>query len=119
MTLVRDNAANKRLRVCLRLFVHVQTSGNWVTVYLNGKIMVFLDMKEDINDDYFANIYGVSSKSDIVTVKSKVDTSRCCGEHVSGSECRFDNVWFYYEADEGPQSEADSFYELCRRAAGV
>lgn len=115
MTLIRDNAANTVAGV-LAPFVQVQTS-EMVTVYLNGEYYGLLDMKEDINDDYFANIYGVSSKSDIVTVKSKVDTSRCCGEHVSGSECRFDNVWFYYEADEGPQSEADSFYELCRRAA--
>ena len=85
-------------------------------VFLNGEYYGILDMKEDINDDYIKNVYGLKDKENIAVLKSELDTTRHCSEHSDGGSCRFCNVWFYYEMDQGDDSELENFTALCRKA---
>ncbi len=102
-TLLRDQVANN-FTLKYASAVPAQHS-KFVTVYLNGQYYGILDMKEDINDDYFANIYGIENKNAITVVKSELDTKRKCEIHNDGEECRFCGTWFYYEVDNGNESE--------------
>ncbi|MHB1151311.1 MAG: CotH kinase family protein [Eubacteriales bacterium] len=85
-------------------------------IFLNGRYYGILDLKEDINDDYIKNVYGIENKDSIAVLKSELDTTRHCSEHSNGGSCRFDDVWFFYEMDQGADSELDSFTALCRSA---
>ena len=113
MTLTRDAAAN---------FFMAETAPEvacqysaFAVVYLNGEYYGILDMKEDINDDYMKNVYGLD-KNSVTVIKSELDTSRHCDRHDNGGQCRFDDVWFYYEVDEGEDSELDEYLAVCRAA---
>lgn len=116
MTLTRDAVSNAFVAE-FAPEVTYQTS-RFVVVYLNGEYYGILDMKEDINDDYMLNVYGLD-KDKITVIKSELDTTRHCGEHENGGQCRFDDVWFYYEVDEGPDGELDEYLKMCREARGA
>ncbi len=87
-----------------------------VTVILNGKYYGVLDLKEDINDDFISDYYGIELKDNITVIKSELDTSRHCSEHSNGGECRFCNVWFYYEVDNGEDGELEALTSLLKKA---
>ncbi len=112
-TLLRDQVANN---FALKYAPEVPAqSSKFVTVYLNGEYYGILDMKEDINDDYFANLYGIENKDMVTVVKSELDTKRKCDIHEHGDECRFCGTWFYYEVDNGSESaltELDAIYNM-------
>ncbi len=116
MTLTRDAAANA--------FFAAHTdktalqSSRFVAVYLNGEYYGILDMKEDINDDYLRNVYGLD-KEQVCVIKSELDTTRHCGKHDNGGMCRFDDVWFYYAVDEGEDSELAEYEAMCSQAIGA
>ncbi len=113
MTLTRDAVSNA-FAAEYAPEVTYQTS-RFAVVYLNGEYYGILDMKEDINDDYMLNVYGLE-KDKITVIKSELDTTRHCGKHDNGGQCRFDDVWFYYEVDEGDESELDVYLKMCREA---
>lgn len=85
-------------------------------VFLNGQYYGVLDLKEDINEDHMTNIYGIADKDKISVMKSELDTTRHCSEHSNGGSCRFCDVWFFYEIDQGPDSEIENFTALCKKA---
>ncbi|MBR4894850.1 MAG: CotH kinase family protein [Clostridia bacterium] len=113
MTLTRDAAANAFFAAHSDK-IACQTS-RFAVVYLNGEYYGILDMKEDINDDYLRNLYGLD-KEFVTVIKSELDTTRHCGKHTDGGSCRFDDVWFYYAVDEGEDSELDAYEAMCRDA---
>ncbi|MCR4905665.1 MAG: CotH kinase family protein [Clostridiales bacterium] len=113
MTLTRDAAANAFFAAHSDK-IAVQTS-RFVTVYLNGEYDGILDMKEDINGDYLEAVYGLDEEK-ITVIKSELDTTRHCAKHADGGSCRFDDVWFYYEVDEGPEEELDAYEAMCQSA---
>ena len=113
MTLTRDATSNAFFAAYAPEIAH-QTS-RFAVVYLNGEYYGILDMKEDINDDYMQNVYGLD-KTKVTVIKSELDTTRHCDQHENGGECRFDDVWFYYEVDEGPETELDEYLKMCREA---
>ena len=113
MTLTRDAVSNAFV-AAVAPEVTYQTS-RFAVVYLNGEYYGILDMKEDINDDYMNNVYGLE-KDKITVIKSELDTTRHCAEHENGGQCRFDDVWFYYEVDEGPETELDEYLNMCKEA---
>lgn len=113
MTLTRDAVSNA-FAASMAPELAYQTS-RFAAVYLNGEYYGILDMKEDINDDYMCNVYGLD-KTKITVIKSELDTGRHCDQHENGGECRFDDVWFYYEVDEGEKTELDEFLKMCKEA---
>lgn len=113
MTLTRDAASNAFAAAVAPELAY--QSSRFAAVYLNGEYYGILDMKEDINDDYMQNVYGLD-KTKITVIKSELDTTRHCDKHENGGECRFDDVWFYYEVDEGPESELDEYLKMCKEA---
>ena len=113
MTLTRDAVSNAFVAEYAPETAY-QTS-RFAVVYLNGEYYGILDMKEDINDDYMYNVYGLE-KDKITVIKSELDTTRHCDKHENGGQCRFDNVWFYYEVDEGPEDELDKYMKMCAEA---
>ena len=113
MTLTRDAAANAFAAKYAPELTY--QSSRFAVVYLNGEYYGILDMKEDINDDYMQNVYGLD-KTHITVIKSELDTTRHCDKHENGGQCRFDDVWFYYEVDEGEDSELDEYLKMCRAA---
>ncbi|MBR4961907.1 MAG: CotH kinase family protein [Clostridia bacterium] len=117
MTLLRDNAANT-FAAAVAPALTVQHS-QMAAVFLNGEYYGILDMKEDVNDNYIRNVYGLPDKDNITVIKSELDTTRHCTKHTSGGECRFCNVWFFYEVDDGAESELDVLTELLEKAAGT
>ncbi len=116
-TLLRDCSANA---FALKYAPAVAAQAScFVTVYLNGQYYGILDMKEDINDDYFANLYGIEDKNAVTVVKSELDTSRKCEQHDDSGSCRFCGVWFYYEVDNGDVnalSELEELYGMINQA---
>ncbi len=116
MTLTRDAAANAFFAAHSDR-IACQTS-RFAVVYLNGEYYGILDMKEDVNDDYLRNVYGLD-KERITVIKSELDTSRHCDRHANGGSCRFDDVWFYYAVDEGDESELDAYEAMCADALGA
>ncbi|MBE6723925.1 MAG: hypothetical protein E7576_01815 [Ruminococcaceae bacterium] len=113
MTLTRDAVANAFMAAHTDR-VATQSS-RFAAVYLNGEYYGILDMKEDINDDYLRNVYGLD-KEKVTVIKSELDTTRHCDEHDNGGSCRFDDVWFYYEVDEGEPTELDEYESMCKAA---
>jgi hypothetical protein len=114
MNLLRDGIANN-FAVIAAPAVTSQVS-RLAAVFLNGQYYGILDLKEDINDDYIKNVYGIEDKDNIAVLKSELDTTRHCTKHSDGGSCRFCNVWFYYVMDQGSDSELDSFTALCQKA---
>lgn len=113
MTLLRDGVANN---YALKYAEAVPAQASrFVTVYLNGEYYGILDMKEDINDDYFSNVYGIENKDNVAVIKSELDTSRKCIRHSNSSSCRYCGVWFYYELDCGGETELDEFEAFCKK----
>ena len=113
MTLTRDAVSNAFMAKYAPEIA--SQSSRFAVVYLNGEYYGILDMKEDVNDDYMQNVYGLD-KTKITVIKSELDTTRHCAVHKNGAECRFDDVWFYYEVDEGPESELDEYLKMCKEA---
>ena len=113
MTLTRDAVSNAFFAAYAPEVAN-QTS-RFAAVYLNGEYYGILDMKEDINDDYMCNVYGLD-KTKVTVIKSELDTTRHCDIHENGAECRFDDVWFYYEVDKGEESELDGYLKMCKEA---
>ncbi len=107
MTLLRDNVSNT-FAAALAPAVTVQHS-KMVAVFLNGEYYGILDMKEDVNDNYIRNVYGLPTKDNITVIKSELDTGRHCDVHDNGGACRFCNVWFFYEVDDGEPTELDTW----------
>ena len=116
MTLTRDATANAFM-AAMSDRVPTQTS-RFAAVYLNGAYWGILDLKEDVNDDYFENVYGLE-KDAVTVIKSELDTTRHCEKHDNGASCRFDGVWFYYEVDDGAESELDEYEAMCREAVSA
>ncbi len=113
MTLTRDGVANN---FALKYAPNVPAQASRpAVVYLNGVYYGILDLKEDINDDYFSNLYGIENKDDITIIKSELDTTRQCEWHYSPSQCRYCGVWFYYELDDGAEGELESFDAICQK----
>ncbi len=90
----------------------------FVTLFLNGEYYGLLDMKEDIDEDYVSNMYGIADKENVTVVKSELDTSRGCTlDHGDEVQCgRFCGAWFYYEVDSGSQEALDNYIDMCKRA---
>lgn len=89
----------------------------FAAVYLNGEYYGILDMKEDIDNDYVSNLYGIEDKDNVTVVKSELDTSLICdGDHDESIPCgRFCGVWFYYEVDSGSEKALDDFKAFCEK----
>ncbi len=113
MTLTRDAVANAFMAKNAPEIASQHST--FAAVYLNGQYYGILDMKEDINDDYIKSVYGLD-KDYVTVIKSELDTSRHCVNHTDSSKCRFDDVWFYYEVDDGAESDLDGYMEMCRAA---
>lgn len=112
MTLLRDNVANT-FAAAAAPDLTVQHS-KMTAVFLNGEYYGILDMKEDVNDNYIRNVYGLPDKDHVTVIKSELDTGRHCSKHSSGGECRFCDVWFFYEVDDGPETELDVLLGLLK-----
>ncbi|MBQ3870405.1 MAG: CotH kinase family protein [Clostridia bacterium] len=113
MTLTRDAVANAFASEMSDKIAY--QASRFAVVYLNGEYYGILDMKEDINDDYMKNVYGLD-KEKITVIKSELDTGRHCEKHDNGGSCRFDGVWFYYELDEGEDGELEEYEKICKEA---
>ncbi|MBQ4605248.1 MAG: CotH kinase family protein, partial [Clostridia bacterium] len=110
MTLLRDNVSNT-FAAAVAPDLTLQHS-RMAVVFLNGEYYGILDMKEDVNDNYIRNVYGLPDKDNVTVIKSELDTSRHCQKHGSGGECRFCDVWFFYEVDDGDPAELDVLTDL-------
>ena len=113
MTLTRDAVANA-FTAAMSDKIAYQAS-RFAVVYLNGEYYGILDMKEDINDDYMQNVYGLDEEK-ITVIKSELDTTRHCDRHDNGGSCRFDDVWFFYELDDGADGELEEYEKTCKEA---
>lgn len=111
-TLLRDNIANRFASKTLDSFDY--SLSQFAAVYVNGQYYGILDMRENMNEDYVKNVYGVDDEK-VVVIKSELDTTRKCGKSHSG-DCRFCGVWFYYETDAEYTSELNSFKKFCQNA---
>lgn len=117
MNLLRDGIVNN-FAVRTADAVTSQAS-RLVTVILNGKYYGILDLKEDPDDNFISSYYGIEQKDNITIIKSELDTTRHCSKHSNGGECRFCNVWFYYEVDSGEESELESLTSLLKKACSA
>ena len=111
-TLLRDNIANRFASKTLESFDY--SLSQFAAVYVNGQYYGILDMRENMNEDYVKNVYGVDDEK-VVVIKNELDTTRKCGKSHSG-DCRFCGVWFYYETDAEYTSELNAFKKLCQNA---
>ncbi len=116
MTLTRDAAANAFASEMSDKIAY--QASRFAVVYLNGEYYGILDMKEDINDDYVKNVYGLD-KNEVTVIKSELDTNRHCDKHDNGGSCRFDGVWFFYELDEGKDGELEAYEAMCKEATAA
>lgn len=116
VTINRDAAANL---FAMKYAPKVASQAScFVSVYLNGEYYGILDMKEDIDEDYISNVYGITDKENVTVIKSELDTERVCTlDHGDEIQCgRFCGAWFYYEVDQGPENALDEYIALCERA---
>ena len=111
-TLLRDNISNNFAHKTLSHFDY--SLSQYASVYVNGEYYGILDMRENMNEDYVKNVYGVDDEK-VVVVKSELDTSRTCGNWHEG-DCRFCGCWFYYETDAEYTSEMNAWIKLCKEA---
>ena len=109
---MRDNIANRFASRTLDNFDY--SLSQFAAVYINGQYYGILDMRENMNEDYVKNVYGVDD-DDVVVIKSELDTSRKCGKNHTG-DCRFCGSWFFYETDEGYEGELEAFKKICQSA---
>ena len=117
-TLLRDGISNEFIA---KYAPNVQMSyAHFAVVYLNGEYYGILELRENQNEDYIKRLYGVDD-NDVVVVKSELDTTRACGDHRNGGECRFCGSWFFYETDSeaAAQKEMKDWIALCKKAAGA
>lgn len=115
-TLLRDNISNNFAKQVLTTFDY--SLSQFAAVYLNGEYYGILDMRENMNEDYVKNVYGVDDDN-VTIVKSELDTTRWCGDpshNRNGSDCRFCGVWFYYETDKETLSDLTDWKNLCKSA---
>ena len=112
MNLLRDNVSNT-FAAAVAPDLTVQHS-KMAAVFLNGEYYGILDMKEDINDNYIRNVYGLPDDNNVTVIKSELDTGRHCSKHSHGGECRFCDVWFFYEVDDGAPEELDILLGLLK-----
>lgn len=110
--LLRDSISNSFAHKTLSHFDY--SLSQYASVYVNGEYYGILDMRENMNEDYVKNIYGVDDEK-IVVVKSELDTTRTCGKWHEG-DCRFCGCWFYYETDAEYTSEMNAWIKLCQEA---
>ena len=116
--MLRDGMSNEFIA---KFAPNVQMSyAHFAVVYLNGEYYGILELRENQNEDYIKRLYGVDA-NDVVVVKSELDTTRACGNHRNGGECRFCGSWFFYETDEeaAAQQEMKDWIALCKKAAGA
>lgn len=111
-SLLRDNISNTFAAKTLSSFD--MSYSQFASVYVNGEYYGILDMRENMNEDYVKNIYGVDDEN-VVVVKSELDTTRTCGKWHAG-DCRFCGCWFYYETDAEYTSEMNAWIKLCQEA---
>ena len=111
-TLLRDNISNAFAAKALSSFD--MSYSQYASVYVNGEYYGILDMRENMNEDYVKNIYGVDDEN-VVVIKSELDTARTCGKWHQG-DCRFCGCWFYYETDAEYTSEMNAWIKLCQEA---
>ena len=111
-TMLRDNIANRFASKTLESFDY--SLSQYSSVYVNGEYYGILDMRENMNEDYVKNVYGVDDEK-VAVIKSELDTARKCGKSHSG-DCRFCGVWFYYETDSQFNSELNAWKSLCQEA---
>ena len=117
-TLLRDGISNEFIA---KYAPSVQMSyAHFAVVYLNGEYYGVLELRENQNEDYIKRLYGVDD-SDVVVVKSELDTTRACKDHRDGGSCRFCGSWFFYETDDtaAAQQEMKDWIALCKKAAGA
>lgn len=115
-TLLRDHISNAFAHEVLSSFDH--SLSQFAAVYVNGEYYGILDMRENMNEDYVKNVYGVDDEL-VTVIKSELDTTRCCNDPYhsqNGSGCRFCGSWFYYETDDDKQSDLDDWIALCKKA---
>ena len=114
-SMIRDAAVNT-FAVKYAPAVAAQASC-FAVVFLNGEYYGILDMKEDIDEDYVSNLYGIEDKENVAVVKSELDISRTCkGDHDRNIPCgRYCGAWFYYEVDSGPANALDDFTAMCQK----
>ena len=74
-----------------------------VVVFLNGEYYGLMNLREYQNNKYIQNVYGIEDKEGITVISTELDSSR-------GG--RYDGDWFYYEQDDGPEGELESFITL-------
>ena len=114
--LLRDSLSNRFAAQVSESFDYA--CSQFAAVYVNGEYYGILDMRENMNEDFVKNVYGVDD-NDVVVLKSELDTTRECRRHrgTGGGACRYCGSWFYYETDEGQENYIDEWEELCEKAA--
>lgn len=92
-------------------------NSQFAAVYINGEYYGLHDMKENMNEDYVKNVYGVEDEN-VAVIKSELHTEYHCDKHSNGSQCRFCNVWFVMEADEDALSQGAlaDYHRMCKEA---
>lgn len=110
-SLVRDSLSNRFAAAVCDTFDYANTQ--FARVYINGEFYGVLDMRENMNDNYVKNIYGVDD-DDVVVIKSELDTTRACPNHTNGGSCRYCGSWFFYECDS--KKELNDWIALCKKA---
>ncbi len=116
-SMVRDHLSNRFAKYVTESFTNSFDYANsqFAAVYVNGEYYGILDMREEMDDDYVKNVYGVDDDL-VAIVKSELDTGRKCSRHANGSDCRYCNTWFYYETDPEFQTQLNEWLSLCQGA---
>lgn len=113
--LLRDSLSNRFAAQVSETFDYANSQ--FAAVYVNGEYYGILDMRENMNEDYVKNVYGVND-DDVVVIKSELDTTRACKNHKynGGGGCRYCGSWFFYETDKENTSFLNEWTALCKRA---
>ncbi len=102
-SLLRDSLSNRfASRIC---DTFDYANSQFCRVYVNGEFYGILDMRENMNDNYVKNVYGVDD--DMVSIiKSELNTNKGCRLHETADQCRYCGTWFFYECDESSELKA-------------
>ncbi len=118
-TMIRDGVVH---RLAAKVAPHVDAMDyRPAVVFINGKYYGILNLREDPSNEYIRNVYDIQDKDNIAIIKSEIETTKKCEypwQH-SWADCRFCNVWFYYETDNSPDgsdTELNQFIKLCKNA---
>lgn len=113
--LLRDSLSNRFAAQVSEVFDYANSQ--FAAVYVNGEYYGILDMRENMNEDYVKNVYGVDDNN-VVVIKSELDTTRACKNHKGsgGGGCRYCGSWFFYETDKENTSYLNEWTSLCKRA---